>query len=275
VRPMTINEYQALAMRTLNPALSKKDVLINGVMGLCGESGEAIDIVKKHLAQGHDLDREALIKELGDVAWYLAETAYALDVQLEEVFQKNIDKLKARYPQGFETEKSLHRGDDMRIERAKPDDAGAVFMLYHSLIDTPYSTWSEDYPSKELVYDDVTSGKTIVMRNLSGKIVAAIALLPGEEEPEFDGKAPWYDDVRKWAVPSRLGVAADQQGKGIAKRMLRAAMDAAREDGCDAVRFLVAKNNPIPQRAYASLCFDVCGECEMWGERWLCYQKRL
>ena len=106
---MTINEYQTLAMTTLNPALSRKDVLINGVMGLCGESGEAIDIVKKHLAQGHDLDREQLIKELGDIAWYLAETATALDVSLEEVFSRNIDKLKTRYPQGFSSEKSIHR----------------------------------------------------------------------------------------------------------------------------------------------------------------------
>ena len=106
---MTINEYQQLAMRTLNSELSKKDVLINGVMGLCGEAGEAIDIVKKHLAQGHALDRDALIKELGDVAWYLAETAYALDVPLEDVLQKNIDKLKARYPQGFETSRSIER----------------------------------------------------------------------------------------------------------------------------------------------------------------------
>jgi NTP pyrophosphatase (non-canonical NTP hydrolase) len=72
---MTINEYQGLAMTTLNPELDKKDVLINGVMGLCGEAGEAIDIVKKHLAQGHELDREKLIGELGDIAWYLAETA--------------------------------------------------------------------------------------------------------------------------------------------------------------------------------------------------------
>ena len=79
---MTVNEYQKMALSTLNPALGKQDVLINGVMGLCGESGEAIDIVKKHLAQGHPLDREGLIKELGDVAWYLAETAYALDVSL-------------------------------------------------------------------------------------------------------------------------------------------------------------------------------------------------
>ena len=86
---MTVNEYQKLAMVTLNPDLSKRDVLINGVMGLCGEAGEAIDLVKKHLAQGHELDREGLIKELGDVAWYLAETATALDVELEEVAAKH------------------------------------------------------------------------------------------------------------------------------------------------------------------------------------------
>ncbi len=106
---MTINEYQKLAMTTLNPKLDKKDVLINGVMGLCGESGEAIDIVKKHLAQGHELDREKLIKELGDIAWYLAETATVLDVTLEEVLTRNIEKLKKRYPEGFDTERSLNR----------------------------------------------------------------------------------------------------------------------------------------------------------------------
>ena len=106
---MTINEYQQLAMTTLNPELSEKDVLINGVMGLCGESGEAIDIVKKWLAQGHELDREHLIKELGDVAWYIAEIAYILNVPLEDVLQKNIDKLKSRYPDGFKTKNSIDR----------------------------------------------------------------------------------------------------------------------------------------------------------------------
>ena len=108
---MTANEYQRLAMTTLTPALDKRDVLINGVMGLCGESGEAIDIVKKHLAQGHALDREGLIRELGDVAWYLAETATALDVDLEDVLARNIDKLKRRYPGGFDAEKSIHRSE--------------------------------------------------------------------------------------------------------------------------------------------------------------------
>ena len=106
---MTINEYQKLAMTTLNPELSEKDVLINGVMGLCGESGEAIDIVKKWLAQGHELDREKLAKELGDICWYLAETATALGLELEDIMAANIEKLKTRYPGGFDADRSIHR----------------------------------------------------------------------------------------------------------------------------------------------------------------------
>ena len=108
---MTINEYQRLAMRTLNPGLDARDVLINGVMGLCGESGEAIDLVKKHLAQGHPLDRDALVDELGDVAWYVAETAHALGVDLETVLRRNVEKLARRYPQGFDAGQSMHRED--------------------------------------------------------------------------------------------------------------------------------------------------------------------
>ena len=106
---MEVNEYQKKALRTLNPKLDHKDVLINGVMGLCGESGEVIDIVKKHLAQGHELDKEKLAKELGDVAWYLAETASAIGYDLEEIFQMNLDKLTKRYPNGFEENKSINR----------------------------------------------------------------------------------------------------------------------------------------------------------------------
>ena len=108
---MNANEYQKLAMTTLNPTLDKKDVLINSVMGLCGEAGEAIDIVKKWLAHGHELDREHLAKELGDIAWYLAEAATALDLQLDDILQANIEKLKKRYPQGFETGRSVQRAE--------------------------------------------------------------------------------------------------------------------------------------------------------------------
>lgn len=106
---MTANEYQKRAMATLNPALSRREVLINSVMGLCGESGEAIDIVKKWLAQGHELDKAHLAKELGDVAWYLAEAATALDMDLDDILRQNLDKLAARYPEGFDAQRSRVR----------------------------------------------------------------------------------------------------------------------------------------------------------------------
>ena len=99
-------------MTTLNPALDKKEILINSVMGLCGEAGEAIDIVKKHLFHGHELDREHLTKELGDIAWYLAEAATALDIPLEKIFQDNIEKLKKRYPEGFDEQRSKTRKEN-------------------------------------------------------------------------------------------------------------------------------------------------------------------
>lgn len=109
---MTIHEYQALAMTTLNKAIDPEEWLLNSVMGLCGEAGEAIDLVKRHRFHGHALDREALVLELGDIAWYLAEAAQALEIPLEEILTKNIEKLKKRYPQGFETDRSLHREDE-------------------------------------------------------------------------------------------------------------------------------------------------------------------
>ena len=101
--------YQELAMKTLNPNISKDDLLINALMGLCGESGEVIDLLKKKMFQGHSLDKEKLILELGDIAWYLAEAATALDITLDEIFEKNIEKLKKRFPDGFDEKKSINR----------------------------------------------------------------------------------------------------------------------------------------------------------------------
>ena len=106
---MTPNDYQQAALRTAPKDLPPDRLLLNGLMGLNGEAGEVIDILKKHLFQGHELDTAHMAKELGDVAWYIAEAATALDISLEDIFQANIDKLKRRYPDGFETKKSLVR----------------------------------------------------------------------------------------------------------------------------------------------------------------------
>lgn len=106
---MTPNDYQQAALRTAPGDLPPKRVLLNGLMGLNGEAGEAIDILKKHLFQGHELDTAHMAKELGDVAWYLAVSAQALGFDLETILQMNVEKLKARYPHGFNAGHSQHR----------------------------------------------------------------------------------------------------------------------------------------------------------------------
>ena len=103
------NVYQKLAMKTVNPELTKKDMLVNGVMGLNGESGEVIDVVKKHMFQGHDLDVDKIKKELGDVMWYVAEVCEALDFSMDEVMEANITKLSNRFKNGFTKEESINR----------------------------------------------------------------------------------------------------------------------------------------------------------------------
>lgn len=112
---MSINEYQNKAMRTaskINEDMAGGlGLVVQGVLGLCGEAGECADLVKKCVFQGKVLDKEHLAKELGDVAWYLAVAAQAIGYDLETVMQMNIAKLEARYPNGFEVQKSEHRAE--------------------------------------------------------------------------------------------------------------------------------------------------------------------
>lgn len=106
---MTLNEYQELAQRTSNKELKPDEHIFNGVLGLAGEAGECADLVKKHYYQDERNIYADLIDELGDCLWYVAETASALGVTLEEVAQHNVEKLRKRYPEGFDAERSLNR----------------------------------------------------------------------------------------------------------------------------------------------------------------------
>lgn len=101
-----LNEYQQEAMRT---AGERKDDLACHALGIAGEAGEVADLFKKHLFHGHDLDRDKVIKELGDVLWYVAVLAQRMGVQLSTVAERNIAKLRERYPDGFSSERSRNR----------------------------------------------------------------------------------------------------------------------------------------------------------------------
>lgn len=108
---MQANDYQELAMRTAPKYIFEhaEDALDNAALGLCGEAGEFADILKKHFYQGHDIDETHLAKELGDILWYVSMACEALDVTMEDVMDINIKKLMARYPDGFDSNRSQHR----------------------------------------------------------------------------------------------------------------------------------------------------------------------
>ena len=121
---MTGNEYQQLAMGTndkkntlrLTEAMCNNRAvsvaqLLNGVLGLTGESGEVSDLVKKGIFHEKGIDLEHLKKELGDCAWYLAMICDACGFTLDDVMQTNIDKLKARYPEDFDTYRANNRAE--------------------------------------------------------------------------------------------------------------------------------------------------------------------
>ena len=108
------DEYQELALRTASPQSTKSEqtLLDAAALGLSGESGEIADHVKKILYHGHPLDddtRDKIAKEIGDILWYCAVGARGINMSLAEIARMNVEKLRKRYPEGFSTEKSLHR----------------------------------------------------------------------------------------------------------------------------------------------------------------------
>jgi len=108
---ISFNEYQKEAYDLISED-GRKDLILNGVLGLAGEAGECCDIIKKVRFQGHALDQEHLEDELGDVLWYIAETCSGLGITLEDCAKYNLDKLHSRYPDGFSKDKSIYRKDN-------------------------------------------------------------------------------------------------------------------------------------------------------------------
>lgn len=105
---MTGNEYQRLAARTINAKLSEKEVMKHALHGMVGEIGEIHSLYQK-VYQEHELDYTHLKKETGDLIWFIAEYCTAMRWNLEEIMEMNIEKLRARYPEGFDSDKSQHR----------------------------------------------------------------------------------------------------------------------------------------------------------------------
>lgn len=131
-----IESYTDLALKTLNKdVFEQKDLILNASLGLSGEVGEVNDIIKKYMYHGHKLDddtKEKIILELGDVCWYVALMAWAIDkTKFEDVLNKNIEKLEKRYHGEFSTEKSINRKEDSNNScEEKKDDSNNGFRTF-------------------------------------------------------------------------------------------------------------------------------------------------
>jgi NTP pyrophosphatase (non-canonical NTP hydrolase) len=106
---MDLNEYQRAARRTSGADNVTKLTIAISAMGLAGEAGEVVDLLKKQIGHGHDADLEKLSKEIGDCLWYLSDLATLHGLSLDEIAQANIAKLLRRYPTGFSSEASRNR----------------------------------------------------------------------------------------------------------------------------------------------------------------------
>ncbi len=106
---MDISDYQKHVLRTWNPAVTGDDAVTASVFGAIGELGELVELLKKARYHGHVLDQDKVQKELSDCVYYWAALCHHLGFDAGAIAELNIEKLRARYPNGFEVEKSLHR----------------------------------------------------------------------------------------------------------------------------------------------------------------------
>jgi NTP pyrophosphatase (non-canonical NTP hydrolase) len=150
---MTFDEYQTAAARTSGESSD----LINGALGIAGEAGEVIELVKKHKYHGRDLDIDALAKELGDLLWYVAETASQAGVKLSDVAAQNVAKLKARHPDGFDP--SYHGGDV--LAGYEWDDHGCYWAPNADRADDNHSAFASSFDGEWEVYAHAKSSDVV------------------------------------------------------------------------------------------------------------------
>ena len=105
--------FQREARRSLRDDLPYEAMCSNMCMGLAGEIGEVIDIMKKHIYQGKELDITDVIEEVGDVLWYIANFCNVNNITMDECMESNIKKLRKRFPNGFTTKDANERKDKM------------------------------------------------------------------------------------------------------------------------------------------------------------------
>ena len=162
--------------------------------------------------------------------------------------------------------------DDCRIEMGSAADRDPVMALYNMQKGREFCPWTEAYPAPENFEDDVAHDALFVMRIPSGEIIGAVSI---ERDPDVDVLPCWNPALQPAGEISRLAVHPLYQNRGLARRLVGFIMDELRRRGYRSIHLLVNSRNVKALRSYASFRFDRVGECDMYGQHFLCYEKTL
>ena len=159
----------------------------------------------------------------------------------------------------------------MEFKVATKETRQELLALYRAAIGSEGCTWSVDYPNEELLNHDLERNGAFGLWN-DEELIGAISI---DEDAEVARLNCWSNKEIPQAELARLVIKESFRGQGLARQLLRLAMEELKRQGYQCVHFLVSKTNTIALRSYAPLRFERKGECDLYGEHWWCYEKRL
>ncbi len=160
----------------------------------------------------------------------------------------------------------------MEFKKATKDDIEEITKLYRAAIGSPGCTWSMDYANEELTQGELERNALFCLKNDAGEIIGAISV---DDDKAVEELFCWTADLQPGAELARLVVKEKYQNRGIARQLLIYAMQELAKRGYKSVHFLVSKTNERALRSYVKLDFENCGEADLFGEQWWCYEKEL
>lgn len=210
----------------------------------------------------YDPDRHMI--EIGESMEYVARRFWDMGMTLEQVAEKTqLPLLQVQ---------ELCRMNNRVFMRASKEDQREILQLYRSVIDMDGCTWSMEYPNEAILKEDMERQNIFCIKNQQGEIMGTISI----DVDEAVGRlACWTEGLQPVAELARLGVKKQYQNQGIAKELLKGAMQELVCRGYNGVHFLVSKTNERAIRSYEKLGFRIQGDCSLYGEDWWCYEKEL
>ena len=162
--------------------------------------------------------------------------------------------------------------EEFRIEMASAADRDEVMALYQLQKGREFCPWTEAYPAPENFEDDIAHDALFVLRTSAGRIVGTVSI---ERDPDVDILPCWTPALQPAGEIARLSVHPDYQGRGLARRLVAFIMEELARRGYRSIHLIVNSRNEKALRSYAAFSFDTVGECDMYNQHFLCFEKAL